>query len=332
MWVVQEAVLAKEIFFMSESQITSWKSMIDILEHSWRVISQNGNTGSSEMTYNELEIHRLCRPAAFLEKLREARSYFDEHSSSQSLDSMLWDCRHRDLGVQHDRVYALLGICSPYDIVPDYSKCLDDVLVEASRAIVSSYAKLDRSCEPYPSNPLEYADFLGRLLLSCPAHPLEHVALFHRNTGTVIRPSWISEYDASSSQSLFENYDPFISAYSADADLCLSSLELTLLVLQAAEQSTGRQLQVLRLEVDELAWISPTPLWITWPGRTMSEWWRKVQHYARGHGLAERFVRTVFTDRGQDRRSRLPRPSSTSFSDFCEEWVQRWLENGNDED
>lgn len=315
-WVVQEAVLAKELFLVTERQITSWDAVVENLERYAGVITKYGNPDREEMTYNDAEIQRLAHPMAFLETLR--RAPYGHDLSWKQLDALLWECRHKSVGLEQDRAFALLGMCSSYDIAPDYQKHPDDIFIEASRTIIRSYTR---------------TDLAGRFRLPriCPSHPLEHIALFHATEITLIKPSWPSRYDQRNSHSLITNYDPEVSVYSADGELCLFFSDLLQMVIHAAVQSKGRLLDVFVLEADEIGWASPRNRSPDGPKQALYCWWTHVQSHASRAELEERFVRTVFADRGADRRSRLPLPGTHTFQVFCERWVHEWLKDNKED-
>ncbi|KAH8648550.1 heterokaryon incompatibility protein-domain-containing protein [Xylariales sp. PMI_506] len=138
-WIMQEAILATKLTFICGPETMEWDRMGDIIDRSWifkghlRSFGQPSNPKDMfpDETYQVIQRFR---------KLRDAGGW------DIKLYDLLYDYRHLQCTVPHDRIYGFLGLAPEaltLGIVPDYNLTAARVYISTAKAIILKTRCLD---------------------------------------------------------------------------------------------------------------------------------------------------------------------------------------------
>lgn len=129
-WIIQEAVLSPDSYFMAGHDTTSWEQFAGDCQ----------NIAGLGILDGDDKIHGNKSTLAVLKALYNAKSYNDTHQLGQGVFFWLVDTRYADVTQAVDKVYGILGLCES-DIVPDYSKPAEQLYSEVAQQILHARVK-----------------------------------------------------------------------------------------------------------------------------------------------------------------------------------------------
>ena len=138
LWVVQEAALAQDPVVYCGSQTFCFRRLEEILRTLTTMISEDVETTSP--VYMALSKAGLGR----IQQLSTLVEISQNHGYRKSPTNLLDGTTHCESTVQHDRVYALLGLLSKeLNIIPDYNVPVQEVFESAAARIFQWSGCLD---------------------------------------------------------------------------------------------------------------------------------------------------------------------------------------------
>ena len=134
-WVIQEVVLAKYVFFQCGTHRIEWDpffKLVQQLEQNQNRDQKISNPGTDQMISN----------ARNMMWIREG--WMESIDPPLGLLGMAWTFREREVSDVRDRLYALLSLLPPEDVIisPDYSKSQDQIFGEFARAWIICHKSL----------------------------------------------------------------------------------------------------------------------------------------------------------------------------------------------
>jgi hypothetical protein len=131
-WIVQELVVAEEVFILAGGTYLSWTDVVALIE------SAEGHLMSDHACYRQYTTFR---------NIRNHRSPLMRHvRDSYSLGSLLRDFRLTECTEPYDRIYALLSLASLNDqsrVQVDYTKSLFGLFFEVAALVASEHSRSD---------------------------------------------------------------------------------------------------------------------------------------------------------------------------------------------
>lgn len=153
LWVVQEVVLARQILLMCGEGVMEWEWFTSLLKFAQNAGLRIHQIPSLPPPIPSSEPGHVTRRPLFTPpgvrtgigpviNLRERV----QQGTYPDLGELLVSFRFYDATVNHDHIYALLGVAADArgpKLIPSYQRCVEDVYIDATKYMIAKYRRLD---------------------------------------------------------------------------------------------------------------------------------------------------------------------------------------------